>query len=435
MRKVQLPVVGGIRKTITLPDASTGTTITEFANQTITLAQLRAALGLTSTQKGTTVGGGGTASLTVGPGLSGGGVLVGAVSLNVGPIPWMMDEGGGGGDGEIGPPGQKGADGATGAAGPTGPAVFFLPEDPEEPLNAIPGPIGAQGLTGAAGPIGPAVFMEADAGADGDFVPGPAGVPGAAGPQGPGGPPGFAEDGLEGDAGFSPGTFAQAYRPIVVPDTPPLNPNPQDDEFDVGSSIGSLWTGLNLGSGLITNTVAQGALQAAFAYTTGNVNLRGWTQPWSGAAGSYRCSTTISSLTSGSVGAGMFVGRAGKYICAAFIWASQFWTGWLKFSSTTVLSASNYIANGASPNYQTVISPTQFATSRNYWDITYDGTNIKVSGSPDGYNQTFAAMLTETAATFLGGAPDTIGIGWFSDIAGRATGTVNLLVPWFRKVA
>lgn len=161
-KKVQVPVVGGLRKTITIPDAGyVGTTIAGYAGQTLTLAQLKALLGVPATA-GASSGGGSTppASLNVGPGLSGGGVLVGAVPLNLtAPIPVFLHGGddGGGGDGDAQPiPGERGLNGATGAQGPMGPAAYLTAEDGEDGWHAIPGNPGANGATGAAGPAGPA---------------------------------------------------------------------------------------------------------------------------------------------------------------------------------------------------------------------------------------------------------------------------------------
>jgi hypothetical protein len=189
-KKVQVPVLGGLRKVIQVTSPSStaanpGTTIMEFANQTISLAQLKQALGLNTKTTGNTGVATPTAALVPGPGLSGGGVLTGAVPINlIAPIPFILgDEGGG--DGDIGPPGIQGVQGVTGAQGPTGPAVFLLPDDPEEPLNAIPGAVGPQGAAGAAGSAGAtgaqglpgaAIFMLYDEPVDGEpGPPGPAG--------------------------------------------------------------------------------------------------------------------------------------------------------------------------------------------------------------------------------------------------------------------
>lgn len=124
-KKVQVPVLGGLRKVIQVPTSqNVGTTIQEFGSQIVSLAQLKAALGVTSS-KGTTVAGGAgsAASLIVGPGMSGGGVLTGAVNIGllqpISPVVWnealLPDDwigsggsGGGGGGGTASPLTTKG---------------------------------------------------------------------------------------------------------------------------------------------------------------------------------------------------------------------------------------------------------------------------------------------------------------------------------------
>lgn len=166
-KKVQLPVVGGIRKVVQVggQQTNTGTTIAGLQGQTITIAQLAQLLGVQQQKPNTQGGGSGTqAALILGPGLGGGGTLVGAVPLNItAPIPWIFgDDGGGGGDGEVGPPGLNGAQGVTGAVGPMGPAVFFLPDDPDTAMDAIPGPPGPPGVAGPQGLPGQLVYIVND---------------------------------------------------------------------------------------------------------------------------------------------------------------------------------------------------------------------------------------------------------------------------------
>jgi hypothetical protein len=176
-KKNQLPVVGGIRKVITTPPASTpGTTIAEYGSGTVTLAQLRAALGVIPTKPNTQGGGAGNgATIALGPGLSGGGPVIGNVPIHLtAPIPVFIFEEGGGGDGDATPiPGQTGINGTTGAAGPMGPAIFLLADDPNEALDAIPGAVGPQGANSTVpGPIGPPVaFTHDDLDAELPFVP------------------------------------------------------------------------------------------------------------------------------------------------------------------------------------------------------------------------------------------------------------------------
>ena len=221
MSKFQVPTIGGIRKVIHGPSTGVGTTIAEVGSGTITLEQLAAAILniLTNTQSIVT-GQQNAGVLVPGPGLSGGGVLVGNVPIRLtAPIPWF-DAGDGGADGDPGPPGVAGAKGATGGTGPIGPAVYLDgdpgPEgDPGPP--GPPGPTGATGnvgTTGGAGPQGPPGFGED--GADGDTVPGPpgpqgaAGAPGGQGAAGAVGPAVFflADDGDPGDQG-PPGPAGQ----------------------------------------------------------------------------------------------------------------------------------------------------------------------------------------------------------------------------------
>lgn len=202
-RKVQVPVVGGLRKVITVqgPTQAAGTTIAGFANQTVSLAQLASALGVTPTKPtpGGSSGGGAAAALVPGPGLVGGGVLVGAVPLHLlAPIPaFVFDSDGGGGDGDPGPPGTIGINGANGAVGPPGPsggppgppgpATFLMEPEQGEDGWPIPGPRGVSGAAGPAGPVASPVIWMPDDGHDGDM--GPPGVNGAAGTGGGGSSP------------------------------------------------------------------------------------------------------------------------------------------------------------------------------------------------------------------------------------------------------
>lgn len=129
---------------------------------TVTLAQLAALITQVQAQQANTGGGnigdGTEAVLQVGPGLSGGGPMLGTVRLNLtAPIPWGLDDSGGGGDGDPGPPGLAGPPGINGVAGgtgPPGPAIYLAAEDGEDGWHAIPGNAGPQGIQGTQGPQG-----------------------------------------------------------------------------------------------------------------------------------------------------------------------------------------------------------------------------------------------------------------------------------------
>jgi hypothetical protein len=194
--KWQTPTIGGVRKVIKTTNTVPGTTIAELGNQTITLAQLASIIGQIQAQQqnngGGNIGGGSEGAIILGPGLSGGGPLVGNVPIRLtAPIPWGLDDGGGGGDGDPGPPGVAGVNGlngATGQQGPMGPAVYLDAADGEDGWHAIPGNQGTAGVpgsngaTGMQGPMGPPIFLEAEQGEEGTF--GPPGAPGLQGPQG-----------------------------------------------------------------------------------------------------------------------------------------------------------------------------------------------------------------------------------------------------------
>lgn len=139
VKKVQLPVVGGVRKVILTGDNTLpGTTIAELGSNTITLAQLKVLLGNLDEPDSGTIGGGPTASIKVGPGLSGGGPLLGVVEIDLtAPVGSHMLLDDSGTEGERGPPGIAGSVGPPGMRGP-------------------PGPEGPQGEDGSPGPPGPA---------------------------------------------------------------------------------------------------------------------------------------------------------------------------------------------------------------------------------------------------------------------------------------
>lgn len=179
-KKFQVPVVGGIRKVIRVQDQSSS-----LAAIDATIATLEAAVAALQAQiKPNTQSTSTPASLSPGPGLSGGGPLVGNVPINLtAPIPaFVFDDGGGGGDGDPGPPGLKGNDGSP---GPSYPTITLFAEDGEDGKDAVPGPQGAPGAT-VSGPAGPGIYLvAAEDGEDAFPIPGPQGAPGTQGPPGP----------------------------------------------------------------------------------------------------------------------------------------------------------------------------------------------------------------------------------------------------------
>lgn len=250
--KHQVPVLGGLRKVIRTGETiAVGTTIAEIGAQTITLAQLAALIGAVQSQNdnpGTPV-----ASIALGPGLSGGGPVVGVVPIRLDTLPSVIfdsggsDSGGGGTEGFMIP-------GPAGARGAQGQPAFYIPDDGED-APWIPGQQGAQGVQGIRGETG----LEGDAGEDALMIPGiqgPQGIQGIPGTGGTGsgiGPPGA--DGNDGeDAMMIPGSpgpqgtpGAQGIQGQSIPGATgddgedglwiPGNPGPQGLQGLTGASV------------------------------------------------------------------------------------------------------------------------------------------------------------------------------------------------------
>lgn len=137
-KKIQVPVVGGLRKVVTVSNvANTGTTLAGYAGQTLSIGQLATLLSgyftaASAPSTGNIGGGGGSssASIALGPGLAGGGALVGAVPIRLdAPRPFILDEA----DDPIpipGPPGPQGMQGVPGQ-------MVFIPQDENDDVVTI----------------------------------------------------------------------------------------------------------------------------------------------------------------------------------------------------------------------------------------------------------------------------------------------------------
>ena len=265
-KKVQLPVVGGIRKVVVVggQTIAVGTTIAELGSNTVTLAQLSALLATLAPANTGTIGGTDTpAAIQLGPGLQGGGSLLGVVPINLtAPVgAHMLVDGEPGAQGDIGPPGLAGAAGAVGLRGPPGddgvsgddgaPGAPGAPgaqgvagaagppgfdgQDGVDGNDGPPGVQGTQGLTGSQGPQGVATYLEADAGEDPLMIPGPQGPQGIAGATGAQGPLGA--------AGFALQLLGEPEDVLMLPYLPP---NPQFQSLTINAlsnSIGLQYNG------------------------------------------------------------------------------------------------------------------------------------------------------------------------------------------------
>ncbi len=148
MSKFQVPTVGGIRKVIRPADNSAIlTTISEAIAQ---LAALVTQLQTPVNTGGGNIGTGNEASIALGPGLSGGGTLVGNVPINLTiPAALFVEDGA---DGDPGPPGAQGPRGLQGIPG----QPWFAEDgaDGDSGLQGIQGIQGIQGVIGTSGAAG-----------------------------------------------------------------------------------------------------------------------------------------------------------------------------------------------------------------------------------------------------------------------------------------
>jgi hypothetical protein len=153
LKKFQLPVIGGMRKVLQQQTVAAGTTIAEIGSGTISLAQLAALIGNINNPNtgGGNIGDGSEAFLKVGPGLAGGGLLLGTVGLRLTTPQALIAE-----DGIEGDPGLQGIQGLPGVAGAKGVAgttMYLIPEDGADG-DWWPGAQGIQGIQGIQGPQG-----------------------------------------------------------------------------------------------------------------------------------------------------------------------------------------------------------------------------------------------------------------------------------------
>ena len=143
-KKTQVPSVGGIRKMLIPQSASALTTITAVLQQVIDAI---AVLQTPVNTGGGNIGSGSGGSLALGPGLAGGGPIVGNVPIRLTQPPALIAEDGAEGDmGLQGVPGQRGLQGIPGQP--------WFGEDGVDGDQGIPGVQGLQGIQGIQGPPG-----------------------------------------------------------------------------------------------------------------------------------------------------------------------------------------------------------------------------------------------------------------------------------------
>lgn len=300
-RKFRTFVPGGLQKSVTLPDGTStqGTIIAGFQGQILSIDQLKTLLGLnnpnTQTPSGSTAGGSGTASITLGEGLAGGGPLLGTVRINpVSTGQGMFAEDAP--DEQMMVPGPVGQRGQQGIPGPYGPPVYMVADDqPEEPL-LVPGPPGAQGIQGPQGNPGTGggaatpVWLpyESESPEEPVLMVGPRGAPGAQGPAGPAGisaPPVWIPDDTENNepiyfgpaaaaasAGGSTGANPTAVVGLTAVNGSATTYTRSDGAPALSQAIAPTWTGTHIFEGAVSRSpsVSQVSIGTDGAYPSVN---------------------------------------------------------------------------------------------------------------------------------------------------------------------
>jgi hypothetical protein len=234
-----------------------------------------------------------------------------------------------------------------------------------------------------------------------------------------------------------PLTGAAAGAANITPDNHAVTPNNADDEFETGSAIdlagtrfsgATAWSWFNQGT--LVGTVGQGAL--TIANTNQTASIRGVQQTPAGSTYRYRCKSSFFTPTNNSGGGGMMLAKAGKIILFAMGYNNGGFFFIQKYTNATTLSSSTFGTVGDIPAIRLSGANAGLVNEPCYLEAEYNGTNVIFRGSGNGYDQTYSTFLSETAATFLGGAPDAVGLV----ISGQAIATAfGCTYDWFRKVA
>lgn len=217
---------------------------------------------------------------------------------------------------------------------------------------------------------------------------------------------------------YAPGKFAvnaqlEPSRVNVTPDDHPAIPDAIDDEFE-GASLDSKWsfhagdsTGLTFSKGCMYTGVAKNArIEQA---VTGNfrVAAKMWLGKWFTA--NNQCFTLYARRSANDRWYDWGPWRDGA---SSNAWIVNYWSG-TSWSGTAGTS--------------TMTDAWMYALQPWYIEIEYDGTNLKfkrsLSGHPDGFHQEYSVAV----ATWLGGAPDRVGI--------MMANTPGGLIDWFRRLA
>jgi hypothetical protein len=213
----------------------------------------------------------------------------------------------------------------------------------------------------------------------------------------------------------------------VTPDTHPASPTAWDDEFESGTSIdltGARRAGANpwVPENVLTttNSVANGALILTGANSGINDDTV-WLQPLTGTGAAWTFTTKRLIPDPTDSFAGLFVGFAAT--------GKGYYFGY--FDGSTFIESQNTFAGAGAGTVTSTMTFTS-ATLPQYLSIQLSGSNLVFKVSLDGIN--YFTVLTASLASFLGSAPDSIGLMIGS--TGLSGGlSCSTSFDWFRKTA
>lgn len=214
------------------------------------------------------------------------------------------------------------------------------------------------------------------------------------------------------------------------PDTPPSSPNAMDDEFDdtTGMSgpvngLNGRWAWRNQGGATIGYASACGILTAP---SNSGDSLRIIEQSVPVGNWRVRAKASFAGVINNysAVGLVVFDSASSKLLTWNVVWSDSALFQLARWNSVTSFSAN--IGTGA------LSTPIGGMHQPVYFELEYNGTSIIARYSYSGIDGTFLTFGTEAVATFLGSAPETVGI-----YANRATASSSAIgvFRWFRRVA
>jgi hypothetical protein len=213
------------------------------------------------------------------------------------------------------------------------------------------------------------------------------------------------------------------------PDAPPSSPNAMDDEF-TGSSLDSKWTIYNpasISSGNYSIQLSSGWINVALTNTTIQQRILAITQPVSGSAWRFRSKAVFDCATWNYFAHGMIVSKlvsgVRKNVCGERMYHSTYGT------------PTCYIMRVNDGTFSTETDCYDDRHGGTYMEVEYDGTNVYFRVSTSGVF--FTTFYTETAASFLGGDPDRIGLVMhpYGDSSSNPQMGLSFSADWFRRMA